>query len=210
MARLGSFLVKTAALAGMAVGALFLSKKENRDAVVNEYNKAKEDPEGYTQNVQDKAQRQAGKYQEKAVNEYNKVKEDPKGYAQNIQTKVSEQANEYQKMAKSEVDKVKEDPKGYAQNVQDKAKSKLSGSDGLTPQDESSRTNKMVSEGGIHPDEELQDAVSFGDQTGEMSEQEDMPENVEEVDNAEVIDDEGEKDDNHNIHVVTDEEEEEK
>src|SRR5699024_1694138 len=87
MARKSGTLLKVAAMLGLAVAAKQLSKKENRDAVVNEYNKVKEDPKGYAQNVQDKFNEQTAPYQEKAKKEFGKVKDDPKGYAQNVQEK---------------------------------------------------------------------------------------------------------------------------
>merc|ERR1712098_882418 len=136
MARKTGGLLKVAAMLGRAVAAKQLSKKENRDVVKNEYNKVKEDPKSYAQNVQDKLSQQAGEYQEKAKSEYDRVKQDPKGYAQNVQEKVTKQASEYQEKvtkqageyqekAKSEFNKAKEDPKGYAQSAQEKAKSRM-------------------------------------------------------------------------------------
>src|SRR5699024_12251097 len=53
---------------------------------------------------------------------------------------------------------------------------------------------EWVSEGGIHPEEDLQDAVSHGGLNKETS------------GDAEVVDDQYDKDDSHNIHVMTDEE----
>lgn len=230
MARKTGALLKVAAMLGVAVAAKQLSKKENRDVVMNEYNKVKEDPKGYAQNVQEKFNQQTGEYQEKAKQEMDKVKQDPKGYVQNIQSK-----------AKQEVDKAKEDPKGYAQEAQQKAKSKMDSEDeGSSEEKDSSEAandynqpkndnskisptqgasnvanpdghytkpdrmdaegqltteemnNEWISEGGIHQDEELQDAVTHGDL------------NKDKPGNAEVIDDEGKKNPNHNIHVVTD------
>lgn len=102
-----SALVVTAAL-------LPLRKQENREMIANEYNKAKENPKGYAQNVQHKVTDKAGQYQGRAMNEYNKVKEDPKGYAQNVQEK-----------AKSQVDKVKEDPKSYAKDTKSKVDNRI-------------------------------------------------------------------------------------
>lgn len=125
MARKSGALLKVAAMLGLAVAAKQLSKKENRDAVVNEYNKVKEDPKGYAQNVQDKFNDQTAPYQEKAKQEMEKVKQDPKGYAQNVQSKASEQAGAYKEKAKQEVEKAKQDPKGYAQEAQQKAKSRM-------------------------------------------------------------------------------------
>lgn len=102
-----SALVVTAAL-------LPLRKQENREMIANEYKKAKENPKGYTQNVQYKLTDKAGQYQEKAMNEYNKAKENPKEYAQNVQEK-----------AKSQVEKVKEDPKSYAKDAKSKVDNRI-------------------------------------------------------------------------------------
>ncbi|TVT29759.1 hypothetical protein FO441_05625 [Salinicoccus cyprini] len=245
MARKTGGLLKVAAMLGLAVAAKQLSKKENRDVVKNEYNKVKEDPKGYAQNVQEKLSKQAGEYQEMAKNEYGKVKEDPKGYAQNVQGKVTEQASgyqekftkqagEYQEKAKSEFNKAKEDPKGYARHAQDKVKSRMNKeeadqepndeneennqNDKISPtQGESSvdddgeehftkpdrmdaegqltaeqMNNEWISEGGLHPQENLQDDVSFGGL------------NKDNATDVDVVDDQGEKNENHNIHVVTD------
>ncbi len=109
MARKTGGLLKVAAMLGLAVAAKQLSKKENRDVVKNEYNKVKEDPKSYAQDVQDKLSKQAGEYQERAKSEYDRVKQDPKGYAQNVQEKVNKQAAEYQERAKSEIEKAKEE-----------------------------------------------------------------------------------------------------
>lgn len=124
---------------GVAVGAFFavkkLSEKKNRDAVKEEYYKAKANPKAYAENLQGKVTDKAHEYQEIAKEEYSKAKENPKSYAENVQTKVStqakeyqtkvtEQAKHYQEVAKDEYGKVKEDPKSYAKNVRDQAKDK--------------------------------------------------------------------------------------
>lgn len=130
MARKSGALLKVATMLGLAVAAKQLSKKENRDVVVNEYNKVKEDPKGYTQNVQEKFNERTAPYQEKAKEEIDKVKQDPKAYAQNVQSKASEQANVYKDKAKQEVEKAKQDPKAYAQEAQQRAKSRANGGNG--------------------------------------------------------------------------------
>lgn len=130
------FLFRIAALVGIGYAATKLSKKENRERVVSEYNKVKEDPKQYAQEMQEKVTESAHEYQEKAKSEFEKVKEDPKKYAQDMQgkvsesaqemqEKVSESAEEYQEKAKSEFDKVKEDPKGYSEDLQSKAKDEM-------------------------------------------------------------------------------------
>ncbi|GAA3723799.1 hypothetical protein GCM10022378_12330 [Salinicoccus jeotgali] len=237
MARKTGGLLKVAAMLGLAVAAKQLSKKENRDAVKNEYNKVKEDPKSYAQDVQDKLSKQAGEYQERAKSEYDRVKQDPKGYAQNVQEKVNKQAAEYQERAKSEIEKAKEDPKGYAQSAQEKAKSRMnkdesaSSDDGSDDSDKVSASqgkssvsgehstkpdrmdaegqltdeqmnNEWISEGGIHPQEHLQDDVSHGELNKDEAK---VIEGLEDEEDVDVVQDEGEMDGNHNIHVVTDE-----
>src|SRR5699024_3669222 len=84
MARKSGTLLKVAAMLGLAVAAKQLSKKENRDAVVNEYNKVKEDPKGYAQDVQNKFNEQTATNQEKEKQEFENMKDDAKGNAQNM------------------------------------------------------------------------------------------------------------------------------
>lgn len=135
MGRFLNIFVKVAAVLGIAVAVKKLSEKENREAVKEEFNKAKEDPKSYAENLQVKVSEKANEYQDKAVEEYNKAKEDPKSYAENVQSKVteqakdyqskvSEQAKHYQEVAKEEYSKAKDDPKAYADNVRGQAKKK--------------------------------------------------------------------------------------
>lgn len=109
----GVFMAVVSALV-VTVALLPLRKQENREMIANEYNKAKENPKGYAQNVQHKVTDKAGQYQEKAMNEYNKAKENPKEYTQNVQEK-----------AKSQVAKVKEDPKSYAKDTKSKMDNRI-------------------------------------------------------------------------------------
>lgn len=90
------FLLRIAALVGIGYAATKLSKKENRDRVASEYNKVKEDPKKYAQDVQEKVSESAQEYQEKAKSEYYKAKDDPKAYSEDLQSK-----------AKEEIDKIK-------------------------------------------------------------------------------------------------------
>ncbi|WP_462422183.1 YtxH domain-containing protein [Salinicoccus sp. Marseille-QA3877] len=109
----GIFMAVVSALA-VTAALLPLRKQENREMIVGEYNKAKENPKGYAQNVQHKVTDKAGQYQERAMNEYNKAKENPKGYAQNVQEK-----------AKSQVEKVKEDPKSYGKDAKSRVDNRI-------------------------------------------------------------------------------------
>ncbi|MCU7558319.1 YtxH domain-containing protein [Macrococcus capreoli] len=79
-------LLKAALVIGGTAVAAFLSKKENRDKVLNEYNKAKQDPKAYA----DSAKEKAVNLQQVAKEEINKVKEDPNAYKANLSSKVEE------------------------------------------------------------------------------------------------------------------------
>lgn len=118
------FLIRIAALVGIGYAAKQLSKKENRDRVVEEYNKAKEDPKQYAQNVQDKVATSATEYQEKAKEEYYKAKEDPKAYSEGIQNKAKDElgkikskSEDLQTKAKDELDKIKTNAEGKIQDI---------------------------------------------------------------------------------------------
>lgn len=127
------FLLRIAALVGIGYAAKQLSKKENRDRVVEEYNKAKEDPKKYAEDIQEKVTSNASDLSEKAKAEYSKVKEDPKAYTEDVQEKAQEEfdkfkskseegfekikskSEEFQTKTKEEFDKIKEDAKSKVQ-----------------------------------------------------------------------------------------------
>lgn len=199
MGRLINGLVKLAAIVGIAAAVKKLSEKDNRDAVVNEYNKAKENPKEYAQTVQDKVTEKAHEVQDKAKEEYSKAKEDPKQYAQDVQSKateqardyqskMTEQAKQYQEKAKTEFNKAKEDPKGYAENVQSKVKK---------------------DEHDVKPDAEDGDGHLTTDQEEGNFDSEGGFVHPEENPNSEVVNDKGDINVNHNIHVVYDEDDDE-
>ncbi|WP_414052341.1 YtxH domain-containing protein [Macrococcus animalis] len=81
-------LLKAALVIGGTAVAAFLSKKENRDKVLDEYNKAKQDPKAYA----DTAKEKAANLQQVAKEEINKAKEDPNAYKANLSSKVQEKA----------------------------------------------------------------------------------------------------------------------
>lgn len=81
-------LLKAALVIGGTAVAAFLSKKENRDKVLDEYNKAKQDPKAYADN----AKLKANNLQQVAKDEINKAKEDPEAYKANLTSKVQEKA----------------------------------------------------------------------------------------------------------------------
>ncbi|RXK18292.1 YtxH domain-containing protein [Macrococcus sp. DPC7161] len=90
MAKKAGLLRAALVIGGTAIAAI-LSKKENRDLVLNEYNKAKEDPNAYKESVKQKAQGLT----EQAKQEYAKAKEDPNAYKENLTSKVQEKAAPY-------------------------------------------------------------------------------------------------------------------
>lgn len=73
--------------AGAAATAVVLSRKESRDKLKNEYNKYKEDPEGYKANAKEFANDISSKANEK----FQDVRSNPQGY----------------------VERLKKDPKGF-------------------------------------------------------------------------------------------------
>ncbi|TDM18625.1 YtxH domain-containing protein [Macrococcoides canis] len=81
-------LLRAALVIGGTAVAAVLSKKENRDRLLDEYNKAKQDPKGYA----DTAKEKAANLQQVAKEEINKAKEDPESYKANLTQKVQEKA----------------------------------------------------------------------------------------------------------------------
>lgn len=224
MGRIFNGIIRIAAVLGIAVAVKKLSEKENRDAVKNEYNKAKENPKEYAEDIQYKFSDKAHEYQDKAAAEYSRAKEDPKSYAQDVQSKVTEQAKEYQskvseqakhyqEVAKDEYSKAKEDPKGYASNVSDSAKSKVDevaketrkGVDNFKQEvDDEQDTKPDAEDGGGHLTTE-QEEENYQSEGNVHPDELEQTAEEEEVDMAE---DPGEIDENHNIHVVYDEDNE--
>lgn len=88
MAKKAGLLRAALVIGGTAVAAI-LSKKENRDRVLEEYNKAKENPEAYKQQVVNKAQDMT----QVAKDEVAKVKEDPQAYKSNLVGTVKEKVS---------------------------------------------------------------------------------------------------------------------
>lgn len=124
------FLLRIAALVGIGYAAKQLSKKENRDRVVEEYNKVKEDPKKYAEDIQEKVSTSATEFQGKAKEEYNKVKEDPKAYSEDIQSKAKDEfdkikskSEELQSKTKEEFEKIKSDAKNKVQDIRNKNES---------------------------------------------------------------------------------------
>lgn len=115
------FLFRIAALVGIGYAATKLSKKENRDRVASEYNKAKEDPKKYAQDVQEKVTESAQEYQEKAKSEYYKAKDDPKGYSEDLQSKAKEYTEDLQSKAKDEFGKLKTNAEEKFQDITKKS-----------------------------------------------------------------------------------------
>ncbi|TDL98623.1 YtxH domain-containing protein [Macrococcus brunensis] len=81
-------LLRTALVLGGTAVAAILSKKENRDMLVNEFNKAKQDPNAYKASLTEKA----NNLTQVAKEEVSKAKEDPNAYKANLTDKVMEKA----------------------------------------------------------------------------------------------------------------------
>lgn len=92
---------------GSVAAAVLLSRKENRDRLKEEYNKYKEDPEGYKQNAKEVAE---------------SYKENAKEAAQNYKEKASSVASDFQEKAGDTIEEVKKDPKAYAKKVKEDPK----------------------------------------------------------------------------------------
>lgn len=95
-------LLRAALVIGGTAVAAILSKKENRDRLLDEYNKAKQDPKGYA----DTAKEKAANLQQVAKEEINKVKEDPESYKANLTQKVQEKAAPLKEKAAPLADKL--------------------------------------------------------------------------------------------------------
>lgn len=187
MGRIFGALIRLAALVGVAAAVKKLSEKENRDAVLNEYNKAKENPKEYAQNVQSRVTEKAQEVQGVAKEEYSKAKEDPKSYAQDVQSKVSEQAKEYQS-------KMSEQAKEYQEKAKEEAEKMTDESEESSKSDHDVKPDAVDGDGHLTTDQE---EGNFDSEGGIL--------HPEETPGAEVVSDKGEMDDNHNIHVVYDE-----
>ncbi|MCY1628181.1 YtxH domain-containing protein [Staphylococcus pettenkoferi] len=103
---MSKFLKVVLGLGGIAA-AVLLSRKENRDRLKEEYNKYKEDPEGYKQNAKEVAE---------------SYKENAKEAAQNYKEKASSVASDFQEKAGDTIEEVKKDPKAYAKKVKEDQK----------------------------------------------------------------------------------------
>lgn len=103
---MSKFLKVVLGLGGVAA-AVVLSRKENRDRLKEEYNKYKEDPEGYKQNAKEVAE---------------SYKENAKEAAQNYKEKASSVASDFQEKAGDTIEEVKKDPKAYAKKVKEDPK----------------------------------------------------------------------------------------
>lgn len=108
MAKQKAGLLRAALVIGGTAVAALLSKKENRDKLLEEYNKVKQDPKAYADNAKEKA----ANLQQVAKEEINKVKEDPESYKANLTQKVQEKAAPIkEKLSKN--DNVQEDVQNF-------------------------------------------------------------------------------------------------
>jgi len=110
-------LLRAALVIGGTAVAAVLSKKENRDKLLDEYNKAKQDPKGYA----DTAKEKATNLQQVAKEEISKAKEDPESYKANLTQKVQEKtvplADKLSKKDSVEEEKQNFDDEGGANNI---------------------------------------------------------------------------------------------
>ena len=110
-------LLRAALVIGGTAVAAVLSKKENRDKLLDEYNKAKQDPKGYA----DTAKEKATNLQQVAKEEISKAKEDPESYKANLTQKVQEKAaplaDKFSKKDSVEEEKQNFDDEGGANNI---------------------------------------------------------------------------------------------
>lgn len=110
-------LLRAALVIGGTAVAAVLSKKENRDKLLDEYNKAKQDPKGYV----DTAKEKATNLQQVAKEEISKAKEDPESYKANLTQKVQEKtaplADKLSKKDSVEEEKQNFDDEGGANNI---------------------------------------------------------------------------------------------
>lgn len=110
-------LLRAALVIGGTAVAAVLSKKENRDKLLDEYNKAKQDPKGYA----DTAKEKAANLQQVAKEEISKAKEDPESYKANLTQKVQEKtaplADKLSKKDSVEEEKQNFDDEGGANNI---------------------------------------------------------------------------------------------
>lgn len=221
MGKLFNFVFRVGAVLGIAYAAKKLA--DNKETVKQEYAKAKEDPKAYAQNVQEKATAKAQDLQAKAQEEYAKAKEDPQAYRENVQNKVTDKAKEVQSKANEQVDaakvkasdlqskakdeyaKAKEDPEAYKQNLKEKGKEKTESVKNEAKKAQKNMKNNSAS-ADVKPDAENTDDIEQRESVladeGGISESE--VNKYEKEYNVDVIDDEGERNENHNIHIVTD------
>lgn len=110
-------LLRAALVIGGTAVAAVLSKKENRDKLLDEYNKAKQDPKRYA----DTAKEKATNLQQVAKEEISKAKEDPESYKANLTQKVQEKtaplADKLSKKDSVEEEKQNFDDEGGANNI---------------------------------------------------------------------------------------------
>lgn len=110
-------LLRAALVIGGTAVAAVLSKKENRDKLLDEYNKAKQDPKGYADTAKEKAMN----LQQVAKEEISKAKEDPESYKANLTQKVQEKtaplADKLSKKDSVEEEKQNFDDEGGANNI---------------------------------------------------------------------------------------------
>ncbi|CAD2074959.1 hypothetical protein [Phocicoccus pinnipedialis] len=194
--------VKVGALFAVGLGVKKLS--ENREAVKQELEKAKNDPKGYAKSVQSMATQKAEEVSEQAKSEVEKAKNDPKGYAEDVKSKAVDKAKYVQADAKTKAEEFKANATAEFENLKQQGKVKVEeakakvdkvkdkSDDTYTTPDTDVNLNEKV---------EKQTLANEGGLTeGEVKK---VQEKALDAD-VDVVDDQANKDENYNVHVVTD------
>lgn len=205
--------VKVGALIAVGLGVKKLS--ENREAVKQEIEKAKNDPKGYAKSVQSMATQKAEEVSEQAKAEVEKVKNDPKGYAEGVKAKAVDKAKDVQRDAKTKAEEFKANATEEYENLKQQGKekveeAKVKAGEAKTKVDEkvAEVENKdddtyTTPDTDINLNEKVEKeklASEGGLSAGEVKK---AQEKAVEAD-VDVVEDQGDVNENYNVHVVTD------
>ena len=133
---LGSLLVL-----GGAVAAAVYSNKQSRDLLTSEFEKAKQDPKAYAENLKETVNTKSQEVQKLAQEEINKAKEDPKTYRENVTKVAQEKSAQYRQKAQEKSNQVKEQANSKVEEIKKKK-------DNSAPSDAELEANEMDAEGG--------------------------------------------------------------
>lgn len=198
--------VKVGALFAVGLGVKKLS--ENREAVKQEIEKAKNDPKGYAKSVQSMATQKAEEVSEQAKVEVEKAKNDPKGYAEGVKAMAVDKAKDVQADAKTKAEEFKANATEEFENLKQQGKEKVEEAktkvkekvDEVKNKDDDTYTTPDTD---IHLNEKVEKeklASEGGLSAGEVKK---AQEKAVEAD-VDVVEDQGDVNENYNVHVVTD------